>query len=306
MSATKTLFFLALSILFVCDAQAREPDQVIDLWPGLAPGEQTEVTGITLDRRANEDPPATRVKEITKPRIYAYLPSKEKRTGTAVLIFPGGAYSYVVIDKEGSEAADWLNSLGVTAFVVHYRTKPVKKREQKNEILPALSERPLQDGQRAISLIRNNAARWDLNPNQIGVLGFSAGGQLAALLTTRFNHRSYMAKDEIDAVSCRPDFSMLLYPWKLVDSKTNQLTAAFPVTAKTPNTFLVHAHNDTVTPLNSIQFYAALKNNGIEAELHIYRNGGHGVGLRPVEDSAFPTWPQRAEQWLELKGLLKQ
>lgn len=298
--------FALLFLIFVqCvnSLQAREPDQIIDLWERQAPGEQTVETGIALARRPSENPPATRIKNITKPRIHVFLPQQEKRTGTAVLIFPGGGYNYVVIDKEGSEAATWLNSLGVTAFVVHYRTKIIKGSVQKNSVLPSLSERPLQDGQRAISLIRKRASQWKLKPNQIGVLGFSAGGQVAALLSTRFNERSYQP-DRIDKISCRPDFALLLYPWQLIDKKTERLADAFTVSDQCPPTFLVHAHNDGHTSLNSIQFYTELKKNGVEAELHIYRSGGHGNGLRPVENSSFPTWPDRAAEWMQQKELL--
>ncbi len=299
------LTILCFSVFLPNMMQAREPDQILDLWNGLAPGETTAEAGIALERRASEIPPATRIKNITKPRIHVFLPSKEKRTGSAVLIFPGGGYNYVVIDKEGSEAATWLNKLGVTAFVVHYRTKAVKASAQKNAALPALSERPLQDGQRAISFVRDRASQWNLKPDQIGVLGFSAGGQLAALLATRFNQRVYPAKDSIDKISCRPDFVMLLYPWQLIDKKTEGLSIAFTISNKTPPTFLVHAHNDPHTSLNSVQFYSTLKKKGVEAELHIYRSGGHGNGLRPVKNSSFPTWPNRAADWMRQNKLLE-
>ncbi len=297
-------------ILFVLPSvnglRAREPDQIIDLWPDLAPGETTAVSGLRLPRRASENPPATRIKNITKPQVHIFLPSPEKRTGCAVLIFPGGGYNYVVVDKEGSEAASWLNTQGVTAFVVHYRTRAIDAAAQQNSELPAFSERPLQDGQRAISLIRERASQWELKPDRIGVLGFSAGGQLAALLATRFNDRAYAPKDRTDEISCRPDFALLLYPWQLIDKKTEQLASAFTVSNQCPPTLLVHAHNDPHTSLNSVQFYCALKQNGIEAELHIYRNGGHGNGLRPVEDSSFPTWPVRAADWMRQKNYLNR
>jgi len=293
------------SMLSINDLLAREPDQIIDVWTGLAPGETTADAGIALAKRASEIPPATRIKNITKPQVHVFLPPQNKRTGCAVLIFPGGGYNYVVIDKEGSEAARWLNSLGVTAFVVHYRTKEVDASGQKNPVLPSFSERPLQDGQRAISFIRDRASQWKLKPDKIGVLGFSAGGQLAALLATRFNERAYPAKDRIDKISCRPDFALLLYPWQLIDKKTEQLSTALTISNKTPPTFLVHAHNDPHTSLNSVQFYSALKKNGVEAELHIYRSGGHGNGLRPVKNSSFPTWPNRAADWMRQKKLLE-
>ncbi|QDT41567.1 Acetylxylan esterase precursor [Gimesia alba] len=287
----------------LCSAEAREPDAVIDIWPSAAPGETTRHTGTKLARRANENPPATRVKDITRPQLQVFQPPADKRNGVAVLIFPGGGYNYVVTDKEGSEAAEWLNELGITAFVVHYRTKQKSPSMQKNAQLPPASERPLQDGQRALSLVRQRAAEWGVKPDRIGVIGFSAGGQAAALVTTRFDERSYKPNDAIDQVSCRPDFSLLVYPWRLVDDKTGALNEVFTVSKLTPPTFLVHAHNDGATPLSSILFYTALKKIGVGSELHIYETGGHGYGMRPVENSDVDTWTDRAEDWLRQRSL---
>lgn len=302
---TVVMFLITgMNLSLLGSAEARKPDAIIDIWPGLAPGEATRETGTKLPRRAKENPPATRVKEITRPQLYVFQPTAEKRNGTAVLIFPGGGYNYVVTDKEGSEAAEWLNQLGITAFVVHYRTKQQKTAPaQTNAKLPPFSERPLQDGQRALSLVRKRAAEWDIKPDQIGVLGFSAGGQAGALVTTRFQDRSYKPQDAIDAVSCRPDFSLLVYPWRLLNEKTGMLNEVIVVSKNTPPIFLVHAHNDSATPLSSIQLYSALKKNGVGAELHIYETGGHGYGMRPVANSHVSTWTERAEDWLRQRAL---
>jgi acetyl esterase/lipase len=283
---------------------ARQPDEVLDIWPGMAPGETTQAVGEALPRRPDEQPPATRVGGITRPRLHVFLPPEGRRSGTAVLIFPGGGYNYVVTDKEGTEAADWLNRLGVTALVVHYRTRSNGPTPASDATLPPLAERPLQDGQRAVSLVRRRAAVWGLQPDRIGVLGFSAGGQAAAYITTRFATRSYEPRDEVDQVSCRPDFSMLVYPWRLLDEKTGALRDTLPISKTTPPTFLVHAHNDSATPLSSVRFYAALKQSGVGAELHIYETGGHGYGMRPVYGSDVDTWPARAADWLRRKNLL--
>jgi len=303
---TMSVFFMmGMCVSMLCTAEAREPDAVIDIWPGLAPGETTRETGTKLARRAKENPPATRVKDITRPQLHVFQPAVGKRNGTAVLIFPGGGYSYVVTDKEGSEAAEWLNELGITAFVVHYRTKPSKTPPtQTNAKLPPYSERPLQDGQRALSLVRKRAAEWDVKPDRIGVIGFSAGGQAAALVTTRFEERSYKGQDAIDQISCRPDFSLLIYPWRLLDEKSGALRDVIPVSKNTPPTFMAHAHNDSATPLSSIQFYTALKKNGVAAELHIYETGGHGYGMRPVENSNVATFTKRAEDWFRQRSLI--
>jgi acetyl esterase/lipase len=279
-------------------AEAREPDQIINIWPGFAPGELTKNPGETLPRRANEIPPATRISGITLPRLHVYEP-KENKAGTAVLIFPGGGYNYVVVDKEGSEAAEWLNGLGITAFVVHYRTKP-----KTNAASAPMWLRPVQDGQRAVSLVRQRAKEWDLKPDQIGVMGFSAGGQAAALVGTRFSRRDYAALDETDNFSCRPDFCVLVYPWRIADEKTGRLIDDVTVTKDTPPTLLVHAHDDGATSLSSIYFYTAMKKLDLPCELHIYGSGGHGYGMRPAKGTPISTWTDRVADWLKQRNLI--
>ena len=292
----------ARALLWVCLAcragsnplAAREPDRVVDLWPGPAPGESTRQPGDVLPRRPDEDPPATRITNITQPLLEIYEPAQ--RNGAAMLILPGGGYNYVVQDKEGSEAAAWLNGLGITGCVLRYRTKDGSDRPP--------WERPVQDAQRAVSLLRSRAADWELDADQIGILGFSAGGQAAALVATRFQQRAYAAGDDIDSASCRPDFALLVYPWQLVNVDTGNLKDELTVTSGTPPTFLVHAHDDSASSLSSVLLYAALKEHGVAAELHIYETGGHGYGLRPVADSDVDTWPSRAEEWLRRRGIV--
>jgi len=290
----KTVRILLLLIGLCATVSAREPDRVVDLWSGLAPGETTRHAGDALPRRADENPPATRIEKITLPQLEIYEPARPN--GVAVVIMPGGAYNYVVRDKEGSEPAEWLNGLGITAGVLRYRTKDETDRP--------LWERPVEDGQRAISLIRARADEWKLDPTKIGLLGFSAGGQAAAMVETRFDQREYEASDAIDSVSCRPDFALLIYPWKLVNDDTGRLKDELTVSADTPPTFLVHAHDDAATSLSSVLFYAALKQQGVMSELHVYETGGHGYGLRPVKGSVVNTWPDRAADWLRTRGIV--
>lgn len=268
---------------------AAEP-RLIDVWPGLAPGETTREPGEALPRREKEIPPATRIKGITRPQLELFEAPADKRTGAAFVVCPGGGFSYCVVDKEGAEIARWLNDQGITALVLRYRTKDTSTRP------PA--ERPLEDAQRALRLVRQHATEWHIDPERLGICGFSAGGHLAALVATRFEQPSYTPIDETDRLSCRPDFAMLCYPAYLYDDKTSQLVEAVTVTARTPPTFLLHTHDDGLTSLGSVYFYAALKRLKVPAELHVYQTGGHGYGLRPVVGANIDTWVQPAAAWL--------
>lgn len=289
----QVLWILGLCF-FTTSLLAREPDRVVDVWPGLAPGETTKEAGTPVIRKTVETPPATRIGSITHPTLWFYEPLAERRTGAVVLICPGGGYNYVVVDKEGSEVAEWLNAQGITGVVLRYRTKDART---------PVWKRPLQDAQRAMSLLRAQAAERKYDPQRVGVIGFSAGGNLAALTTTRFDTRAYDPVDAIDANSCRPDFAMLIYPWQLLDGQS-QLSEEFPITAKTPPTFLVHTHDDGSTSLGSVWFYARLKEAKIPAELHVYEAGGHGYGLRPVAGTTIHKWIDPAADWVKLRKIV--
>ena len=288
-----TIFALLAVISWSPVGHSAEPaPRTMKIWPSLAPGETTDLPGTPLPKRAGEEPPATRVGEITQPTLEVFEPAEPPRAKTAVLICPGGGYNYVVTDKEGSEAAQWLNSLGATAYVLRYRTKTKDAKEH--------WRRPLQDAQRAMSLLRGGSVEPKFE--RVGILGFSAGGQLAALVATRSAEREYPPVDKVDEQSCRPDFAMLIYPWQLYEPATGKLIPQLTVTATTPPTFLVHTDDDSSTSLGSAFFYAALKQQKVPAELHIFRNGGHGYGLRPVAGSRVHTWPVSAAAWLEQQG----
>ena len=279
------LFGILLALSHAADAA---DDQLLPLWTSHAPGETTAEPGTVLPFRENEIPPVTRVTNITRPALTAFPAAKPN--GMAVLILPGGAFRRVVTDKEGSEIAHWLNQQGISAFVLRYR---VEDRE-----VPEPWKKPLQDAQRAISLIRSRAAEWNLRPDRIGVAGFSAGGQAAARLLCAGSERSYPTADSIDNVSARPDFGMLIYPWNLWDQKTAALLPELQIDRQCPPVFLVHTHDDRASSLSSVMFYARLRQLEIPAELHVYENGGHGYGLRPVTGSRINTWTAAAEPWL--------
>jgi len=281
-----------LLALVATTVQAREPQVTLRLWNGKAPGEKGDIGAEKLlpPRGAK---PIQRLSNVTDPTISLYKPAADKETGAAVLVCPGGGYNILAMDLEGTEVADWLNSIGVTAIVLKYRV-PRRKNLPKHQA-------PLQDAQRAMSLVRAHAEQWGIDAQRIGILGFSAGGHLSAATSTNFDRRHYEAIDDHDKLSCRPDFMVLIYPAYLLNGTV--LADEIRVNKKTPPTFLVHAGNDGISAENSARFYLSLKQAGVAGELHIYASGGHGFGLRPTE-FACSSWPKRCEAWLRTRGLL--
>lgn len=277
-----------------CAAQDAVDDEAksatgMTIWPQLAPGESTGEMGTALPPRQS-DPTITRVEKITQPTIDVF-PAKNP-SGTAVLILPGGGFRYVVPDLEGSEAAEWLGELGITSFVLRYRTSDGPENAW---------QRPLQDSQRAMRWIRAQSKQWDIDPEKVGLLGFSAGGQVAAIHLTSVES-AYEAMDEVDEQSFRPDFSLLIYPWRIYDEQTRCLISPIRVTQQTPPAFIIHTHDDNSTSLGAVHYYAALKVQKVPAELHVYQSGGHGYGTRSRPNSMIGTWKDRATEWLRING----
>lgn len=277
--------------VFTIAADAREP---MPVWPDFAPGETTKFTGEKLPARKGEDPPVTRVVKITQPTFTVHIP--EKPNGTSVVILPGGGFGRVVPDLEGTEAADWLNRHGVSAFVVSYRTKGPNDAEG--------WLKPLQDSQRMVSVVRSRAKAWGLNPDRVGLFGFSAGGQVAARHLSDGSKLAYEPVDQIDEISHQPNFAILVYPWNIYDAKNDRLIDGVKVPANCPPTFLVHTHDDRSSSLGAVLFYADLKRQNIPAALHVYGNGGHGYGTRSRPGSDISTWPDHATTWLASQKLL--
>jgi len=265
------------------------------LWPGGAPG-------------------AAGSEDADKPSVTPYLPPAVRAVGAAVVVCPGGGYGHLAMDHEGDQIARWLNSFGVAAFVLKYRIAPRYHH-------PA----PLQDAQRAIRFVRSRASDYGIAPDRIGIWGFSAGGHLASTAGTHFDNGNPSAPDAIDRAACRPDFLILAYPvisftepWthkgsrrnllgdnpdpKLVESFSNERQ----VTAQTQPTFLFHTDEDKGVPAeNSIGFYLALRKAGVPAEMHIYQNGPHGVGLASL-DQVLSSWTGRLADWMRTRGLLRR
>jgi acetyl esterase/lipase len=275
----------------------------IPLWPNGAPGFST-AKGPEQDTTTRKDHQVAgravvRLGNVSSPTISLYLVHAQSAAavdGPAVVVFPGGGYRIVAIDLEGTEACDWLNSIGVNCVLLKYRvpdTGPFPK-----------SEAALQDAQRAVGMVREHAAEWHIDPKRVGVLGFSAGGHLAAALSTHYDPRLYAAVDGADQQSCRPDFAIIIYPGYLALSEKNfQFNPDIPVTSSTPPAFIVQAEDDPVHVENAVEYFMALKKAGVPAELHTYAQGGHGYGLRPTEKPV-THWPQLAATWLHTIGIL--
>lgn len=277
--------------------------EVIPLWPEGVPAQiKNGGPEVLLDGR---------ISNVHEPTITLFRAPASPATRTAVIVCPGGGYTRLAIEKEGRETAEWLNSVGVSAFVLRYRLKEYGH--------PA----PLRDVLRSVRLVRARAAEWGVAPDRIGVLGFSAGGHVAASAGTMFDDPDGRMGAALDATSARPDFLVLVYPvirLTGIDAHSGSAAALLGtsasaemrerysadarVTARTPPTFLVHGGTDTsVSPQNSLLFYEALRRAGVPAELHLFETGPHGVGLQPGF-GAISDWPKRCAEWLSGRGLL--
>jgi acetyl esterase/lipase len=267
----------------------------LPLWPGAAPGAPNnlppEVNTTTAKDHVVADRPVFRLGNVSTPTITLYQPdTKKSGPGPAIVVFPGGGYRILAIDLEGTEVCDWLNSIDVTCVLLKYRvpdTGPYPK-----------SAAALEDAQRAVGLVRQHAEEWGIDPKQIGVLGFSAGGHLAAALSTHYDKRLYNPVDAADNLSCRPDFAVVVYPGYLALAEQNMApNPEIQPTPDTPPTFLVQAEDDPVHVENAVDYFLALKRAKVPAELHVYAQGGHGYGLRRT-DLPVTGWPQLVETWL--------
>ena len=292
-----SIFTMALfSLLFASSARSGEVVGPISIWPGEIPGEKGATVAAEHALPSGGADTIIRLTDVSKPSLTVYRPSPEKDTGAAVVICPGGGYSILAMNLEGTEVAEWLNSIGVTGIVLKYRV-PARKDDPSHV-------GPLQDVQRAMGLVRKRAEEWKLDSHRIGVLGFSAGGHLAARVSTNYAKRAYEPIDEADALSCRPDFTVLIYPAYLAGKAGTELSEGVNVTSETPKAFLLQTQDDVVKVECSVYYYLALKGARVPAELHVYPKGGHGYGLRP-SDQEVSHWPTRLESWLKGQELLK-
>ncbi len=280
---------------------------VVEIWPRRIPdesgniGEEKFRMSPKLDRKQVEVTEPTRlVTNVTKPTLTIYRSATDKNTGTAMLICPGGGYWDLYWQLEGEEVAAWLNSIGVTGIILKYRV-PRRPDEPKGE--PA--RRPLQDAQRAVSLVRSNATKWGINPQQIGMVGFSAGGHLAIATATNFDQRTYEPIDNVDKISCRPDFAIGVYSGYLKAKDKDEIAPSLRIPVGTPPIFLAHGGDDIISPPeHSVLMYLALKKASVPAELHIYATAAHDFGVRP-SDHPCSTWTEACANWLRHQEFLK-
>jgi acetyl esterase/lipase len=294
------LLLLAATLSSNRQASAAETGKAIPLWPHGAPGEKS-ATGPEADTTKSGDgqvagKPVIRLGNVSAPTITFFPAPAAKNTGATVVVFPGGGYRILAMDLEGTEVCAWLNSIGVNAVLLKYRVPEAAD-------VPKY-QAPLQDAQRALGITRQHATEWNIDPQHVGVLGFSAGGNLAAVISNNFEHRAYAPVDQADELSCRPDFAVLIYPAYLVVSPdSGQLAPEVKPSAHTPPTFLAQTEDDPVHVENSLFYYLALKRAHVPAEMHLYSKGGHGYGLRQTEMKV-TSWPARAEEWLRSLGEL--
>jgi len=297
---------LLLSMLLASSAlpHLASAQEIVNLWPdGAIPN---AIKGAQITEKSETDANGIlRISNVSVPALTIYLPPKNKATGAAVMICPGGGYGILAASHEGSDVARWFNEMGVAAFVLKYRLPNPTIMTNQHEV-------PLMDAMQGMTLIRRDAARYGVDPNKIGVMGFSAGGHLASTLATHYN------KGPKPGEQAKPNFAILMYPVITFGEKAhagsrNNLLgklASSPdmityysnelqVTAQTPPTFLVHAEDDKAVPVeNSIEFYLACLKSGVPAEMHLYPNGGHGFGLRTAKFGSLNGWPDACKAWL--------
>jgi acetyl esterase/lipase len=275
----------------------------VPIWPGAVPN------AIPNPKPESVGPPPgrewwPRANDVSRPTMTIYA-AQGRNTGVAVVVFPGGGYQFLAMDLEGTEICDWLTSRGVTCVLLKYRVPDSGPTMKNGQNYYPKVQTALQDAQRTLGLVRQHAAEWHVDPHKVGVIGFSAGGHLAAAVSTHFAQRTYPPVDAADDLSCRPDFAILLYPGHLWTPGTNlSLRPEIRVSAETPPSFLVHAEDDDVDDVrHSLTYYVALKKAGVPTEMHLYAQGGHAFGLR-TSKLPIAQWPRLVEIWLGTIGMI--
>ena len=301
----KDYYLIIIVLLIGMNLNILAQNKTIALWDEKIPGEILSVNYEEKEIYSENELQST--SNVKIPTLTIYTPNEISANGTSIIIFPGGGYSHLSMNKEGKKIAKWLNSLGITAFVLKYRLPS-------DDVMKDKTIGPLQDAQEAVRMVRRNAKKWNLDTTKIGVIGFSAGGHLAATLSTRYEEKTY---ESTDNTSSKPNFALLVYPVISMNTAitnkgskekllginpsqelTDKFSSELHVNSTTPPTFIVHASDDKSVPVeNSINYYLALKNMKIQAEMHIYEKGGHGFGLGIIDTSK--NWTIDCENWLK-------
>jgi acetyl esterase/lipase len=280
---------------------AADPMATIPLWPGTPPGPMGESGEEHDTTTAKENMVAgkrvIRTGFVSKPTIAVYRPTASLNTGAAIIVCPGGGYRILAMDLEGTEVCEWLNSIGVTGILLKYRVPSAP--DDKTHV------GPLNDAQRAMGIVRQHATDWRIDPKRIGVLGFSAGGHLAAALSNNYENRGYDPIDAADHESCKPDFTVLVYPGLVVSKENDSLGPELKVTKDTPPTCIVMASDDPIRVENALVYAMALRKAKVPMDVHIYTRGGHGYGMRLQKNLPVTTWPERVSDWMNASSLLK-
>ncbi len=300
---------LAAHSMAYADAWQASPGQSqVLIWPGSPPDAIASSKPETVDSGGG-------VFNVSRPTMTVYAP-KGNNTGVAVVVFPGGGYRALAMSGEGTEICEWLTSRGITCVLLKYRVPgsgPWWDEKNHRRVYPKV-QTALQDAQRTLGLVRKNAEQWHIDARKIGVMGFSAGGHLAAAVSTHFSQRTYSPVDDADRISCRPDFALVIYPGHLWVHEDDDATTRDPtdlrlrpdivVRADSPPSFLLQAEDDHVDGVEqSLAYYVALKKAGVSAEMHLYAQGGHAFGLRPSQ-LPIAQWPSLAETWLRTIGMI--
>ena len=303
---------LAVFLFALSCAQAQEREGIwqpppghtqVPIWPGAVPD------ALPNPKPESIGPPAgrdwwPRANDVSRPTMTVYAPAG-RNTGVAIVVFPGGGYQFLAMDSEGTEICDWLTSRGITCILLKYRVPDSGPTMKDGRGYYPKVQTAVQDAQRTLGLVRQHAAEWHIDAHKIGVIGFSAGGHLAAAVSTRFDRRSYPPVDAADKLSCRPDFAIVAYPGHLWTPGTElTLRSDISVPADAPPTFLLHAEDDPIDPVkHSLTYFAALQKAGIPVEMHLYAQGGHAFGVRPSK-LPIAQWPHLVEAWLVTIGMV--
>jgi len=294
------LRFLSGALIFAAHAFSAERGEEIKLWPNGAPGSEGVMAEEVSKPSTNPDYRgwASSYSVTHYPSIYVFLPPKEKATGAAMIVAPGGGHTQLVIEKEGWEIADWLNRNGIAAFVLKYR---LAKAPGSTYTLP---KEVYADAARSVRLVRSRAQEWNVDPGRIGFIGFSAGGEVAGMIETKYDAGNPDSPDPVERVSSRPDFTAFIYPWYRPGANHPEAPPLFPIPEGAPPVFMVCTDDDRSHVEPTVKFYLELEAQKVPAEMHIYEAGGHGFALRPTK-TPLPvmSWPERFMEWLAARHI---